>query len=361
MERKEKLDIKEKTYKINLRICASKEKSKKVREPSSPKKKARPEGTQLDFNVPKGKLDSLTLDTKKESEYYRLLTIADSYRKRIISLYEELDEKLDDLDDSMSQYEREEQQLEVNSRIETLKYFLQEYQKRNNELQLIADVKNTPKLLGNLENILDTANLIFCKIKANEDKMKQKMALAKSEQLEGMKLSKFSGTGEQKFLNYYSFYQELNELVLSKPYSDSTKLRYLKQYVEGDAKEIIKNYHSGTELKTALNALEETYGRSDMVIRETLKSIQKLQGLTMEHNVRANKSFLYRITTIVSTLKVHNFEIDSDQSENSAFMISIEEKLPQETFLKWEDRKMDLKRQIKMLASKSLFNFSLKK
>ena len=99
------------------------------------------------------------------------------------------------------------------------------------------------------------------------------MALAKSEQLEGMKLSKFSGTGEQKFLNYYSFYQELSELVLSKPYSDSTKLRYLKQYVESDAREIVKNYHSGTELRTALNALEETYGRSDMVIRETLKSI----------------------------------------------------------------------------------------
>ena len=91
-------------------------------------------------------MDSLTLDTKKESEYYRLLTIADSYRKRIISLYEELDEKLDDLDDSMSQYEREEQQLEINSKIETLKSFLQEYQKRNNELQLIADVKNTPKI-----------------------------------------------------------------------------------------------------------------------------------------------------------------------------------------------------------------------
>ena len=73
------------------------------------------------------------------------------------------------------------------------------------------------------------------------------MALSKSEQLEGLKLSKFSGTGEQKFLNYYTFYQELNELVLSKPYSESTKLRYLKQYTDSDAKEIIKNYHSGTK------------------------------------------------------------------------------------------------------------------
>ena len=62
----------------------------------------------IDFTVPKGKLDSLTLDEKKESEYHRLLTIADSYHKRILNLYEELDIKLDDLDESLSQYEREE-------------------------------------------------------------------------------------------------------------------------------------------------------------------------------------------------------------------------------------------------------------
>ena len=124
----------------------------------------------IDFTVPKGKLDSLTLDEKKESEYYRLLTIADSYHTRILNLYEELDLKLDDLDESLSQYEREEKQLEINSKIETSKSFLQEYQKRNNELQLIADVKDTPKLLTNLENILDTANLIFCKIKSNDEK-----------------------------------------------------------------------------------------------------------------------------------------------------------------------------------------------
>ena len=342
-------------------LCFQREIQRCKSNPTTPKKKPRTEGRQVEFTVPKGKLDSLTLDTKKESEYYRLLTIADSYHKRILNLYEELDRKLDDLDDSLSQYEHEDKQLEINSKIETLKSFLSEYQKRNNELQLIADVKDTPKLLGNLEDILDTANLIFCKIKANEDKMKQKMALAKSEQLEGMKLSKFSGTGEQKFLNYYSFYQELNELVLSKPYSDSTKLRYLKQYLESDAKEIIKNYHSGTELRTALNALEETYGRSDMVIRETLKSIQKLQSLTMEHNVRANKTFLYKITTIVSTLKVHNFELDSDQSENSAFMINIEEKLPQETFLKWEDRKMDLKKANKNVSIEEFIQFFAEK
>ena len=77
-----------------------------------------------------------------------------------------------------------------------------------------------------------------------------------------------------------------------------------------------------------------------MVIRGTLKSIRKLLSLTAEHTVKANKRFLYKITAILSTRRVHNLEVDSDQSENSAFMISIEEKLPQETFLIWEDHKI---------------------
>ena len=51
----------------------------------------------------------------------------------------------------------------------------------------------------------------------------------KSEQLEGVKLSKFSSQGDQLYLNYYGFYQEFNELVMQKAYYDPTKLRYLKK------------------------------------------------------------------------------------------------------------------------------------
>ena len=77
-----KLRYKRKKLQDKLKnLCFQREIQKSKSLPSSPKKKTRPEGAQTDFNVPKGKLESLTLDTKKESEYYRLLTIADSYRK----------------------------------------------------------------------------------------------------------------------------------------------------------------------------------------------------------------------------------------------------------------------------------------
>ena len=96
---------------------------------------------------------------------------------------------------------------------------------------------------------------------------KKKLALCKSEQLEGLKITKFNGNGDNKFLHYYSFHTEFTELVLDKQYSDSTKLRYLKQYLEGEALDCVKNYHSETELSTALNALDNQYGRAEMVIR----------------------------------------------------------------------------------------------
>ena len=295
------------------------------------------------FEVPTQILQNLTLDEGKKTEYYRTLKLADTYREKIENLYKEITTLMDDMEDKIPEYEKEDKEIELKTKTETLKALLQEYKKRNNEMSLIADVKDIPQHLDNLQTVLDLSNMITSKQEAMEERNKKKLALSKSEQLEGVKLSKFSGVGDQKFLNYYGFYQEFTELVLSKPYSDSTKLRYLKQYLEGDAKDIVKNYHSGEELATAFKALDEVYGRSDMVIRECIKSIQKLEPLRSEHNIKANKNFLYKITTNVSTLRCYNFDIDNNETENSTLMISIEEKLPHETFMKWEDKKAEMR------------------
>ena len=71
----------------------------------------------------------------------------------------------------------------------------------------------------------------------------------KTEQIDSVKLEKFSGQGDSKFLNYYVWFNEFNELILQKEYTDSVKLKLLKQYTEKDANELVKNYHHGTTLK----------------------------------------------------------------------------------------------------------------
>ena len=77
-------------------------------------------------------------------------------------------------------------------------------------------------------------------VKQEEETKKKKLALAKSETLESMKLEKFSGQGDNKYLKYYIWYTEFFELVMKKEYSDNVKLKFLKHYTEKDAHDLVK-------------------------------------------------------------------------------------------------------------------------
>ena len=67
------------------------------------------------------------------------------------------------------------------------------------------DVETSFKSLG---NILSKSNKINSKMQLMEESEKKKLALSKCEQLEGLKITKFNGSGDNKFLQYYSFYIE---------------------------------------------------------------------------------------------------------------------------------------------------------
>ena len=69
-----------------------------------------------------------------------------------------------------------------------------------------------------------------------------------------MKLENVFGQGDHKYLKYYIWYTELSELVMKKEYSDNVKLKFLKQYAEKDAQDLMKNYHHSQELNTAFRS-----------------------------------------------------------------------------------------------------------
>ena len=229
------------------------------------------------FHIPEKELKKLAVETlaeDKKSDYFRAIRAATAYRNQILDMCESLEDLIESLN-HCPDFEKEDTLMHVKTENETLKSLVQEYKKRSNEISFSGTAKDVENSVRGLTNILSKTNKINSKIQLMEDLEKKKLALSKSEQLEGLKITKFNGTGDNKFLQYYSFYTEFTELVMDKAYSDSTKLRYLKQYLEGDAKEIVKNYHSGAELVTAFKALDEQYGRGEMVIRECIKSIQK--------------------------------------------------------------------------------------
>jgi len=260
--------------------------------------------TQNEIKIPVTELTAMKLDDSKKQEYYRNAVIAKNYKSNVKTIHDEIEKFMKVPSSQLTEEQRDERQLVVKSKVETLKIMVSEYRKYNEDMTKLCDREYLQIHLEDLQEVLMMSNSLTAKIQADDELNKKRLALVKSEQLEGVKLSKFSGQGDQRYLNYYGFYREFQELVMQKAYSDSTKLRYLKQYLEGDALDIVKNYHAGSELAIAYKALDDVYGRSDMVIRECIKGIQKLPRLTSDHNTRANKTFLYKITTNLIPLDV---------------------------------------------------------
>ena len=114
---------------------------------------------------------------------------------------------------------------------------------------------------------------------------------------------------------------------MQKDYTDSIKLKFLKQYTEKDAHELVKNYHHGKELMEAFHSFDQHYGKPTMVIRESLRNLKMLEPCRNLNDVKNNRRLLNAIETNISTLKCYNFNLDSGDAENSTFLIEIEEKL----------------------------------
>ena len=336
--------LKQECAKYNKKVAAKKKKQKqKVNEGR--------------LEVETAALKNLTLTEANTDKYNRGLTMCHTYRTNIIDLFEEIDDLMDEETDTLTDVSIEDLKINIQTKLETMKSLVSEYKKENAQIAAISDVKDLPQHIHNLQYILNLSNQLNAKQLMNEEKLKRKLALSKSEQLEGLKVMKFNGMGDRRYMEYYCFYQEITELVLKKPYSDSTKLKYLKQFLEGDALQIVKNYHQGKELSAAFKALDDAYGRPEMVIRECLRNIRNLEFLRNERDIKAHKKFINLLNTNISTLKCYNFDIDGNEQENSSFIINIEEKLGHDTFLKWEEEKMEIKNRQEKITVDSLIKF----
>merc|ERR1712240_997909 len=113
--------------------------------------------------------------------------------------------------------------------------------------------------------------------------------------------------------------------------------KYLKQYTEKEALDLIKNYHHARELTVAFETLDDHYGKPSMVIRESLRNLRTMETVKSINDIRANRNLLSKINTNISTLKCYNFDLEGDDIENSSFLIEIEEKIPHIAYTKWEE------------------------
>lgn len=126
-------------------------------------------------------------------------------------------------------------------------------------------------------------------------------------------------------------------------YSDSVKLKYLKQYTEKEAHDLVKNYHHPQEFSVAFEVLVDHYGKPSMVIRESPRNVRTMETVKRISDVKAKRNLLSKINTNISTLKCYNFDLEGEDIENSSFLIEIEEKIPHIAYTKWEEEKVGIK------------------
>ena len=279
------------------------------------------------------------------------------YKDSINDLRNEIKQLMRKDTSEMTQQLIDERDLHVQAKISTMKTIAKEYEKHYHNLTMVGEEKQIKYLIENFTRVMEIIHGLEASVKQEEEIKKKKIALAKSETLESVKLEKFSGQGDNKYLKYYVWFTEFSELVMKKEYSESVKLKYLKQYTEKEAHDLVKNYHHPQELRAAFETLDDHYGKPTMVIRESLRNLRTMEAVKSINDVKANRNLLSKINTNISTLKCYNFDLEGDDIENSSFLIEMEEKIPHIAYTKWEEEKIKIKAEGEEISIEGFIRF----
>ena len=189
--------VKDLSAKKQLDEFKTKDKAAKKTEESKPP---------TEIKIPSTELTKMQLEEVTKPEYYGNAVIAKAYKTNVKTIHDEVEGLMKVPSSQLTEQQRDERQLVVKSKIETLKTMVSEYKKCNEEMTKLCDREDVQKHLEELHEVLMVSNSLTAKMQAEDELNKKRLALVKSEQLEGMKLSKFSGQGDQRYLNYYGFY-----------------------------------------------------------------------------------------------------------------------------------------------------------
>ena len=301
--------------------------------------------------------DTIKPTTDNTPIFNRNITMIGKYKNSISELRDEIDNLMAQDTSSMTQQSKDELDIQIQSKAGTIKTFTKEYEKHHHDIMQTGNHDQITMFIETFKRVMEITNGVEAKLKLEEENKKKQLALAKTESLEAVKIEKFSGQGDNKYLKYYIWYTEFSELVLKKEYSDNIKLKFLKQYTEKDAHDLVKNYHHPQELITAFKTLDEHYGKPTMVVRESLRSLRMIETVKNINDVKANRTLLSKINTNISTLRCYNFDLEGDDVENSTFLIEMEEKVPHIVYTKWEEEKTKIKAEGDEITIEGFINF----
>ena len=169
--------------------------------------KAKTKALEKDF--PKTIKDSVKPDDDNKNSHTRNLNMYQLYLTSVQETEKNLDKLLKKEQSILTQTAMQERELMIQTKINSIKQFAHEYRKHHEDIVKVAEAKQLKHHLDRFRTVMDITSKAEARMKIEEEVKKKRLALSKTEQVEGVKLEKFSGTGDSKYLNYYVWFQNL--------------------------------------------------------------------------------------------------------------------------------------------------------
>ena len=124
---------------------------------------------QSEIKIPLTELTAMKLDDSKKQEYYRNAVIAKTYRTNIKTINDEIEKSMKVPSSQLTEKQRDERQLVIKSKTETLKIMVSEYKKYNEDMTKICDREDLQKHLDDLQGVLMMSNNLTANIQATDE------------------------------------------------------------------------------------------------------------------------------------------------------------------------------------------------
>ena len=170
-----------------------------------------------------GPPENPTAEEKEEikivSEFNRSMSMCAYYKKEIMQCKDKFDINFKRDLDLLTEKQKSDRQMELVAQSQTMKSLVEQYQKHNDKITTTCDNNDVEFYIKNLSDVLNVSNHLKPLLEQKDNKMKKKLALQKSAQLEAMVLQKFNGAGDNRCLNFKQFDDDFQKLVMRKEYT----------------------------------------------------------------------------------------------------------------------------------------------
>ena len=154
-------------------------------------------------------MDKASAEEKAEykviADFNRSMSMCAFYKKEIMQCKDKFDKEYKKDSDLLTEKQKSDRQMELMSQSQTMKSLVEQYQKHNDKITTTCDNNDVEFYIKNLSDVLNASNHLKALLEQEDNKMKKKLALQKSAQLEAMILQKFNGAGDNRYLKFKQF------------------------------------------------------------------------------------------------------------------------------------------------------------